>query len=276
LDAARYQAAPAGAPAPREPAFWRGYFNIEHPGDTFIDVRAWGKGVAWVNGHCLGRFWDIGPTQTMYLPGPWLKPGRNEVVLLDLVGPRQPVLAGLSKPILDELHPELDFTRQARATGAFSSAGLTPAAQGAFSPDVQWQEVRFARPATGRYLCLEALSSQHGEPVAAIAELDAIDPAGAAIPKSGWRILWVSSEETNYLPGAAENVLDGQPATAWHTDSSGVTPPGYPHRIVIDLGEARALGGIRYLPASGKPDEPGRIKDYRVYVSDRPFGLRAP
>ncbi len=96
------------------------------------------------------------------------------------------------------------------------------------------------------------------------------------ISKAGWKIFWVSSEETNYLSGDAENVLDGQPATAWHTDSSGANPPGYPHRIVIDLGEARALGGIRYLPVAGNPDEPGRIKDYRVYVSNHPFGLRAP
>ena len=276
LTALRYQPAPVGGPAPQAPAFWRGYFQVDRPADTFLDLRAWGKGVCWVNGHCLGRFWDIGPTQTMYLPGPWLKTGRNEVVLLDLVGPRRPVLAGLDRPILDELHPELDFTRRARASGTFNAAGLSPVAQGLFSADVRWQEARFAQPATGRYLCLEVLSSQDGKPTAAIAELDATDPGGAVISKAGWKIFWVSSEETNYLSGDAENVLDGQPATAWHTDSSGANPPGYPHRIVIDLGEARALGGIRYLPVAGNPDEPGRIKDYRVYVSNHPFGLRAP
>jgi beta-galactosidase len=91
------------------PAFWRGSFQVEKPADTFLDLRTWGKGVVWVNGRCLGRFWDIGPTQTAYVPGPWLKAGRNEVIVLDLTGPRQPVLAGLEKPILDELHPELDF-----------------------------------------------------------------------------------------------------------------------------------------------------------------------
>ncbi len=37
-------------------------------GDTFLDMRTWGKGVAWINGHALGRFWNIGPTQTMYVP----------------------------------------------------------------------------------------------------------------------------------------------------------------------------------------------------------------
>jgi beta-galactosidase len=93
----------------KEPAFWRGSFEVAKPADTFLDLRTWGKGVVWINGHCLGRFWNIGPTQTAYVPAPWLKAGRNEVIVLDLVGPRSPVLAGLDKPILDELHPELDF-----------------------------------------------------------------------------------------------------------------------------------------------------------------------
>ena len=95
------------------PAFWRGSFSVEQPADTFLDLRTWGKGVVWVNGQCLGRFWAIGPTQTAYVPAPWLKAGRNEVIVLDLVGPRSPVLAGLAKPILDELHPELDFAEAA-------------------------------------------------------------------------------------------------------------------------------------------------------------------
>ena len=63
-----------------------------------------------MNGRCLGRFWNIGPTQTMYCPGPWLRAGRNEVVVLDLLGPAQPTLAGLAQPILGELHPEKDFS----------------------------------------------------------------------------------------------------------------------------------------------------------------------
>ena len=75
---------------------------MDKPGDTFLDVRQWGKGVVWINGHNLGRYWSIGPTQTMYLPGCWLKPGANDVVVLDLQPTAKPVLAGLAKPILDK------------------------------------------------------------------------------------------------------------------------------------------------------------------------------
>jgi beta-galactosidase len=51
----------------------------------------------------LGRFWRIGPQQTLYLPGPWLRPGVNEVIVFDLAVPERRTLAGLSHTILDEL-----------------------------------------------------------------------------------------------------------------------------------------------------------------------------
>jgi beta-galactosidase len=81
------------------PTFWRGTFELAKTGDTFLDLRTWGKGVVWVNGHCLGRFWNIGPQQTLSCPGPWLKPGRNEVVILDVLGPRSTRLTGLEQPV---------------------------------------------------------------------------------------------------------------------------------------------------------------------------------
>jgi beta-galactosidase len=257
---------------PTGPAFWRGTFAVAKPGDTFLDVRTWGKGVVWVNGHCLGRFWNIGPTQTMYLPGPWLKAGRNEVTVLDLLGPTSPTLAGLEKPILNEVRLDLYFARKTRASGTFSTAGISPAAAGSFTADIKWQETRFARPVTGRYLCLEALNSLDGKPFAAVAELDALDAKNEVLSKSDWKIFWVDSEETAAESGDAENMLDGQSASYWHTAYS-KNKPGYPHRVVIDLGESTTLGGIRYLPRGGSPGDPGRIKDYKVYVSDQPFGL---
>lgn len=46
----------------------------------------WKKGVVWVNGHNLGRFWFIGSQQALYCPGEYLKPGKNEIVVLDVDG----------------------------------------------------------------------------------------------------------------------------------------------------------------------------------------------
>jgi len=271
LSSLKYQDTEAQPDKPY-PAFWRGSFEVDKPGDTFLDMKSWGKGVTWVNGHCLGRFWNIGPTQTMYLPGPWLRAGSNEVVVLDLLGPQKPELAGLEKPILDELHRELDFAKGVRAKGTFTAEGVAPAAEGSFAPEIKWQEARFKSPQQGRYLCLEALSANDGKPVAAVAELDALDAKGESMSKANWKILWVDSEETTAASGEAENALDGQPATMWITEF-GESTRNFPHYIIIDLGENQTLSGIRYLPRAGKPDELGRVKDYRVYLSDKSFGL---
>jgi len=85
---------------PAGPAFYRGTFTVSTTGDTFLDMRGWGKGVVWINGHALGRYWLIGPTQTLYVPGPWLRRGSNDVVVFDLLTPAARTLSGLSKPIL--------------------------------------------------------------------------------------------------------------------------------------------------------------------------------
>ena len=56
----------------------------------------------WINGRCLGRFWNIGPQSTLYVPGPWLKQGRNDVVIFDMfAASTTPKLVGRMKPILD-------------------------------------------------------------------------------------------------------------------------------------------------------------------------------
>ena len=85
------------------PAFYRARFEVKQAGDTFLDFRTWGKGVAWVNGHNLGRFWDIGPQQTLYCPSPWLKAGRNEVIVFEINGAVKHTLSGLAQPILDQV-----------------------------------------------------------------------------------------------------------------------------------------------------------------------------
>jgi beta-galactosidase len=80
--------------------FYRAEFKVEKPADTFVDMRQFGKGMVWVNGSPLGRFWKIGPQRTLYLPAPWLKEGTNEIVVFDLEG--EP---GRIVPFLDKAMP---------------------------------------------------------------------------------------------------------------------------------------------------------------------------
>ena len=247
------------------PAFWRATVNIEKPGDTFLDLRSWGKGVVWANGHCLGRFWNIGPTQTAYLPGCWLHAGTNEIVILDLLGPEKPVIAGLAQPILNELHPEKDFARAHRPKVTLQLEAAKPVLAASFAPGSEMQEVRFDAPAKGRYFCLESLSALDGKPFAAVAELDLLDESGKPLSHEGWTIAFVDSEERGKEDGTAENAIDGQTANFWHTEW-GAAQPGYPHRLVLNLGKARTISGFRYVPRPGA--DTGRIKDYRIYIGD--------
>ncbi len=89
--------ATAGAPPEVRPSlFFRGTFDLDKPADTFIDMTGYRKGVVWVNGHNLGRYWEIGPQTRLYAPAPFLKAGRNEVVVFDLLKTEATPLRGAS------------------------------------------------------------------------------------------------------------------------------------------------------------------------------------
>ncbi len=64
--------------------FYKGEFELSETGDTYLDVSLWEKGLVWINGHNLGRYWNIGPQRQLFCPAPWLKKGKNELVVLDL------------------------------------------------------------------------------------------------------------------------------------------------------------------------------------------------
>jgi beta-galactosidase len=265
LDSAMLGGLKFGAAESGVPAFWRAVVDVTAPGDTFLDLRSWGKGVVWVNGHCLGRFWNIGPTQTAYAPGCWLHGGKNEVLIFDLTGPEKPVMAGLGQPILNALHPEKDFSRIPRPKVTLQLASAKPALSAAFAPGGQTQDIKFETPAQGRYFCLESLSAFDGQPFAAVAELDLLDAAGQLLSHDGWTIAYVDSEERDKEDGTAENAIDGQTANYWHTQW-GAAHPNHPHQLVIDLGKEGAITGFRYVPRQGAGG--GLIKDYRIYVGD--------
>jgi beta-galactosidase len=85
------------------PAFFRGQFELSALGDTFLDMRGWGKGYVWVNGNNLGRYWKIGPQQCLFLPATWLNKGSNQVVLLELEPSEHRTLQGVKDPIWSAL-----------------------------------------------------------------------------------------------------------------------------------------------------------------------------
>lgn len=89
LDVVRDALRPAGAVA--GPSYRAGTFSLDEPADLFLDTSGWGKGVVWINGFSLGRYWSAGPQRSLYVPEPVLVPGENEIVVLELHGvPNQP------------------------------------------------------------------------------------------------------------------------------------------------------------------------------------------
>lgn len=250
------------------PAYYRATFTIAEVGDTFLSMLNWSKGMVWVNGHALGRYWEIGPQQTLYLPGCWLKEGENEIIILDMAGPVKPETEGLRQPILD----------MQRGNGAYAHRKMgenldlsqeTPVYEGTFKEGNGWQHISFGREIPTRYFCLEALNAHDGGDYAAIAELELLGIDGKPVSRQHWKVLYADSEETDAANNVATNVFDKQESTYWHTNYFSLKPK-FPHQIVIDLEEEKVITGFSYLPRA-EAGKPGMIKDYKVYLQLNPF-----
>lgn len=246
------------------PAYYRATFTLDKTADTFLNMETWGKGMVWVNGHAMGRFWEIGPQQTLFMPGCWLKKGVNEIIILDLKGPAEATIAGLNKPILDMLREAVPETHREQGE-ALKLDKETPSATGLFKKGNGWQEVKV--PLTkGRYFCLNAFSSYDGTNVLAIAELDVLGADGKPLSRQNWKIVYADSEETRSGNRTADKIFDLQESTFWQT----VDNVAYPHQVVIDLGREYAVTGFRMLPRA-EQGTPGQVKDYQVYVKGGKF-----
>jgi len=77
------QLSPSTSAAVKPGEFFKGTFTLTSTGDTYLDMTNFRKGMVWVNGHNLGRYWEIGPQKRLYCPAPWLKKGENEIIVLD-------------------------------------------------------------------------------------------------------------------------------------------------------------------------------------------------
>jgi beta-galactosidase len=88
------------------PTFYHATFTIDQPASTFLDMRNWGFGAVWVNGHNLGRYWDRGALRSLFLPSEFLKPGENEITILELHdAPKNPQVSGVTKIIEEPAVP---------------------------------------------------------------------------------------------------------------------------------------------------------------------------
>lgn len=246
--------------------FYKGSFIVNKLEDTYLDLSKWNKGLVWVNGHCLSRYWNIGPTQTMLVPKSWLKKGNNEVIVFDLFGSAKPTLTFLDHPILDEVK-EAQPEKHRTVNQKWNSSGLNPTAEGSFENTNKLQTLTI-RPTIARYFALEALSEQKGQAFTTVAEINLFDQNGKEIPRNNWKVVFADSEELSGDDGSASNVFDLQLTSYWHTEWQNRSPKP-PHQLVIDLGKSYVVSTIKVLPRQDNAN--GRIKDFKIYLSESKF-----
>lgn len=239
--------------------YYRANFTLKKVGDTFINMEAFGKGMVYVNGHALGRFWNIGPQQTLYVPGCWLKKGKNEVVVLDVVGPKgDPVAYCQDKPELDKLN--LEKSNKHNNPGDRPDLNsATPVVDTNLKAGNGWQTVSFSAPVKGRYVAIECRST-HASDQVAVAELYLQDTKGKRLSREPWTVKYADSEnEVGNHTG--DKVFDLQESTYWQTQRG----TDFPHLLVIDLGSEQTVNALEYLPRA-EQGAPGSIKQLRVFV----------
>lgn len=244
---------------------YRGTFKVNKTDDTFLNFESWGKGLVYVNGHPLGRIWEIGPQQTLYLPGCWLRKGENEIVVFDILGPKEAKSAGLKEPVLDKLLSEKRLVHRNDGE-SLDLSGETPVISSTFRPGNGWQEVKLDAPRNGRYICFEALSGYGSDDVSSMAEFYVLDGKGERLSREPWTVVYADSEDVANGNHSADKIFDLQESTYWST----VPSAGYPHQVVIDLGGEHEIGGIQYLPRM-EAEVPGAVKSYRLYIKPTNF-----
>lgn len=246
----------------RIPGVYRGTFRVNKPGDTFLNFETWGKGLVYVNGHAMGRIWEIGPQQTLYIPGCWLKKGDNEILVFDIVGPKEVKCEGLRTPMIDNLQVAKTIKHDDPSVldgMDYNEAKLV--AEGRFASGNGWQDVKFSHSVKARYFCLLGLNAHDDKETAAMAELYLLDENGERISRESWKVLYADSEDTSSKNCTADKVFDLQESTYWKTEWG----KAYPHYFIIDLGEECIIGGAQYLPRM-ESQAPGSIKDYKMLV----------
>ena len=251
----------------RKAGYYRGFFNINKVGDTFINMEAFGKGQVYVNGHALGRFWQIGPQQTLYLPGCWLKKGKNEVIVLDVVGPKGEagkVGADVMPTAFCQDHPELDKLNLEKSNKhnepghRMDLNSETPAWQGDLKAGNGWQTIKLDKPVTGRYFAFECNSSQSGDSQIAIAEVYLQDAQGNRIDRNNWVAYYADSEKGN---STLDKMFDLQESTYWQTEKGA----NFPHLCIVDMGKEMTISAFEYLPRA-EQGAPGSVKGIKFFV----------
>ena len=173
----------------------------------------------------------------------------------------------LSPVLFSQNHPELDKLNAEKSRLHNNPAdcpdlnSATPVVEGQFAPGNGWQTIRFNGSKRGRFVAIQALSSQSEKPEVAIAELYVRDADGNRLSRESWTVKYADSEEINRGNFTGDKVFDLQESTYWQ--SARKSP--LPHLLVIDLGSEQTISALDYLPRA-ESSAPGSIKNFKIFV----------
>jgi beta-galactosidase len=171
-----------------------------------------------------------------------------------------PCLFAQNMPELDKLNVEKSRTHNNPGDKPDLNSA-SPIVEGQFTSGNGWQTVRFASPKKGRYIALQALSTQAGDANVAVAEIYVTDVKGNRLSREPWTIKYADSEEIHRGNNTADKTFDLQESTYWRTAKGS----DLPHLMVIDLGSEQTVTGLEYLPRA-EEGAPGSIKGYKIFV----------
>ncbi len=147
-------------------------------------------------------------------------------------------------------------------TAALGSQWGSAVATGTFAADQTLKTVNFTAT-TGRYVKLVALSEINGNAWTSAAEINVYNNS-TVIPQAQISVMSADSQEFIGENGAAQQVLDGNTATYWHTAWFSASPP-HPHTLILDLGTTYQVNRVTYLPRQSGVN--GTIAGYEIYVA---------
>lgn len=238
---------------------YRGKFNVDQVSDTYLNFETWGKGLVLVNGYPLGRIWQIGPQQTLYTPGPWLKQGENEIMVFDIIGPEIPQSEGLESPIINKLNLKSEqsdsiITSEEEELGELVYADELSGGNG-------WKKMVLQNhdSISKLYILIESTIDETEKP--SIAELYLLDEKGKKVERELWKIR-ASSEEKETGNHGSDKIIDNQESTYWLPGNNSV---GGPWIIEISLPEPTVITGMEYLPRM-ESGAPGAIKGISIFA----------
>ena len=121
---------PSSSTAPNAPELYTGSFNLPSTGETYLDLRNWNFGVVWVNGHNLGRYWDVRADRSLYLPSVWQNPGPNQITILELAAPpKSTEIQGVANMVVESPQKFSPYPHEHSEKSNSTGGGINPNAE---------------------------------------------------------------------------------------------------------------------------------------------------